>query len=161
VQLALGRSVVLAYGPRIPVPAGWRWHDFGRIRFAAPASWAVERNAWWGGCSPDVAPRTVLLSTAAARFGPDCAGLLSEAVTPGVVVATGQFAAAEAASNATVASCLRLHGMRACLLRPGRDMWVNVAVFPAGAARPTLVEIGLVSPAATARAIFDSIRLAH
>ncbi len=155
---ALARSVALAHEPRVPVPAGWHWHDFGEIRFAAPASWAVERGALWDGCSPEVAPRSVLLSTSAVEFGPGCAESPTAQVAPGVVVGTGRYAAAEATSGAAPGACLRLDGMRACLLWPGQDRWLSVAVFPPGAAGPTLVQIGLVSPAATARAIFDSIR---
>lgn len=163
------RSVVLARGPRTPVPASWRWYDFGGIRFAAPASWAVERDAWWGawsgGCLYGVTAKTVRLSTAAVLSAPGCGGLPLataglEAAAPGVVIGAGRYAAAEIASDATAASCLRLGGMRACVLQAGPrdDALLKVAVFPPRAARPTLVEIGLAGFGATARAIFDSIR---
>jgi hypothetical protein len=160
------RSVMLAYGSRPSTPAGWRWHDAGGIRFAAPPSWVigVERDGWWVSCPYGVAPMAVLVRTSALRSAFGCGklprtGTGSSALLPaGVVVGAGPDAVTEIASGA-LALCWPLGDLRACALQPADNgALLRVAVFPPGTARPALVEIGLARSAVTAQEIFDSIR---
>ena len=156
------QSVKLAYSPRGHVPAGWRWHDIGGISIAAPASWAVTRSVRRH-CPDEVAPTTVVLSTATVRYVyvPGCSGSLLNKLrvhTNAQYAADDvRYAAAGPAPHPSVSLCQWLGGVRACVLWPGGSL-LKVAVFPPGAASPILIEIGPVSSAATARAIFDSIR---
>lgn len=157
-------SVVLAPGPAFAVPHGWRWHDFGGIRFAAPGAWKLERVRWWGSCaSRPVTPRTLRLSTATV-FG--CKGGMQTIVSlasswapvAGITVGAGRLATADATS-AAYRRCMRLHGIRACI--PQRGMltgeFLPLVLFPRGRPGPTLMDIGLAGTGATARTIFDSI----
>lgn len=159
------RSVALAVGKPAPVPAGWRWHRFGGIEFAAPAAWATERDTAWGGCPYGIAAGQVRLSTAATFSAPGCPGPLPtagfHAARPGVVVGAGRYSAGAAADVGRV-PCTPLHGLRACVLRPAPDAVLLVVVaFPPGRGLPTVVEIGLAGSGTTARAILDSIRPAR
>lgn len=166
---ASARLVVLTQAPRVSVPAGWRWYLFGGIRFATPASWVVERKGWWVSCPYGVAPMTVLMRSSALRAAYGCGRLswpdtprLAVTSTPGVIVGAGRYSLDEIAPDAMVSPCLRLAGMRACVLQPAyADLVLKVAVFPPGAAGPTLVEIGQGTSDATAQAILDSIRPAR
>lgn len=164
----LAHSLNLAYPPRVRVPAGWRWHHFGGIFLAVPASWATRRDARRGRCPDGGAPVTVVLGTATVRYVPGCLRLPQSSAGPlqkfkqlnkisdesGVVAG---YAAADVASNPTVSLCQRLDSVRACVLWPG-DSLLKVSVAWLGAAWRTVVEIRHVRSAATARAIFDSIR---
>lgn len=155
-------SVVLAGGRPLTVPHTWSWRDFGGLRFAVPASWRIEHDALWGGCSIGIAASTVRLSAASkfAAYGcplvqPDV-GML--AARPGIVVGTGRFAVQNARDGQKV-SCALQHGMRICILRPGRGSAVlTLLVYPHRAGRPVLVEIGLAGNGMTARTIYESIR---
>lgn len=158
------QAVLLAQERHLAVPVGWHWHDFGGIRFAAPASWVIEREGLWNGCPYGVAPMTVLLNIESLQsvFGcgkPPLAATsgLAGLFSTGVVVDAGRYAAAEIESAPTVAPYMWLGGMRMCVLQPGTNgMPLKVAVYPSESASPILVEIGLGSYA-TAKTIFDSI----
>lgn len=159
------QAVLLAQERYRAVPVGWRWHEFGGIRFAAPASWNLEREGSWVSCRYGVAPRTVLLTNAALRSAFGCGKLPAVAagelalVPEGIVVGTGRYTASEIRSGPT-GPCLRLGNLRVCVIQPGNDTQFKVAVYPPGSASPALVEIGLARSPATARTIFDSIRQA-
>src|SRR5258707_14710983 len=158
-------SVVLAPGPAFAVPRGWRWHDFGGIRFATPGAWRLARSDRWGSCdSRPVEPGTLLLSTAT-TFG--CRGGMemipplarSWAPTSGVTVGAGRLATADATPG-VYRRCIRLRGMRTCIPHEGMQVgeFLILVAYPRGRPGPTLVEIGLAGNGATARTIFDSIR---
>src|SRR5579859_1216197 len=157
-------SVVLARGPEFSVPRSWRWHDFGGIRFAVPASWLLEQSSTWdrGGCAGAywMDPRTVRLSTARSVLrqicpaAPDIAGFMI--AHQGVSVAAGRVARLD---SSQYDGCRFLHGLRACYLAsPYQDGLLDLAVFVPGRHEPTVVEVGLAGNGAIARTIFDSIR---
>jgi len=162
-------SVVLAPGRPFPVPSGWRWHDFGGIRFAAPGAWNLQRTDKWGSCDGrPVAAGTVRLS-AAATFG--CQGGIASPVplarfsapVAGLTVGAGRLAAlgVGALQSGMQAHCVRLRGMRACIPQEGMPQggeFLELIIYPPGRARPTVVDIGLAGTGATARTIFDSLR---
>jgi hypothetical protein len=155
-------SVVFARGPASPAPPGWRWRDFGGIRFAAPSGWHVERDKWWGGCSFGIAARTVRLSTATRLSAPSCVPFVptaqSLAARQGVVIGAGPWAVRHALQGEAT-SCRSRHGMRLCILAPGGGSAVlTLLAYPGGTGRRALVQIGLAGTGATARTIFDSIR---
>lgn len=157
------QSVVLSQRPPAPVPAGWRWHAFGGIKFATPAGWATERTRFWGSCNRrPLQPRpTVVLSLAARRpcitlgFLASLAG--SYAPQTGVAAGSGPLATADIAADGGN-SCMRLSGLRACVLRTGSaGVYLALAVHPTGL-RPVVLEIGLAGTGVIPRAIMDSIR---
>lgn len=159
-------AFLLTQGPSRSVPGGWRWHDFGGIMFAAPASWGLKREGPLVSCPSGVAPSTVLVSSAALSSVFGCgnlsmaaSGKLAAVLATGVVVGAGRYTATEIESAATLAPCLRLGDVRVCMLQPGNSgALLKVAVFPPGSATPALVEIGLARSPVTAQTIFDSIR---
>src|SRR5262249_6910467 len=138
-------SVVFAPGPEAAVPSGWRWHDFGGIRFAAPPPWPQERSVGWAGCPPALPPAT---STPAKTTTATPGGWVSRSLTagsltawPGVIVATGPFLQWPVPR---ASPCHRLHGLRACYSRPIYLGGVlDMSVYVPGSRRPTVVEIGL------------------
>jgi hypothetical protein len=153
-------SVVFAPGPEAAVPSGWRWHDFGGIRFAAPAAWPQERSVVWAGCPLAIQPVTVTLAKTTTAIAGSCspgsftAGSLT--AQPGVLVATGPFLQWPVPRGSP---CHRLHGLRACYSRPIYLGGVlDVSVYVPGRRRPTVVEIGLAGNGEVARTIYDSIR---
>jgi len=154
-------SVVLASGPEFPVPPHWRWHHFGGIRFAAPASWRVERSTIWGNCrgAYSMNPRTVQLSTARKVSGLRCA-LTPDVMGPGtlhqgVIVGAGRAARMD---SSRFDGCRKLHGVRACYSASiYQEGLLDVAVFVHGRHQPTVVQIGLAGNGVTARTIFGSI----
>lgn len=156
-------SVVLAGGPRFPVPRSWRWHNFGGIRFAAPGSWGLEKDDTWGDCHGPIQARTTRLTTATHFLALGCALVVPTAgwaaAIPGIVVAAGRFAAFApgALTYPLTASCTMLRGMRACA-DWSSGVLLALTIHPPGRPKPILVEIGLASTGATARMIFDSIR---
>jgi hypothetical protein len=160
-------SVALAPGPASTVPAGWRWHEFGGIRFAAPGGWNVERDNFWGYCGYPILPRVVRLSTATGLDASSCGGgpsftVRSTAARPGVVVVgAGRYAPQMTSSERPRAllHCAGRHGMRVCVQDPGSSgPLLTLLVRPPGRAKPILVEIGLAGNGEIARAIYDSIR---
>jgi hypothetical protein len=158
------RSVALAPGRRFPVPSAWRWHDYAGIRFAAPSRWRLMRTEEWGGCAGHaVLSQVVQLSSA--RL-PGClpvamgTGLArSYAPVAGVTVGAGRLVTGDLGSGLN-RLCLRLHGLRACVLQQGMlaGELLALVVFPHGRQGPTEIDIGLAGTGATARAILDSIR---
>jgi len=153
-------SVVFAPGREAAVPSGWRWHDFGGIRFAAPAAWPEERSVVWAGCPLAMQPVTVTLAKTTTAIAGSCspgsftAGSLT--AQPGVVVATGPFLQWPVPRGSP---CHRLHGLRACYSRPIYLGGVlDMSVYVPGLRRPTVVYIGLAGNGEVARTIFDSIR---
>ncbi len=147
-------SVVLAPGPRFPVPRSWRWHEFRGIRFAAPGGWALVRNGHWG-CSPASAQDAVILIPAANFRRPRCPAVLPTAGQMtghvGVLVAAGP--------NRGYGDCKIRRGLRTCYVMPAfGDQRLDVAVDIPGRDRATLVQIGLGGSGAIPRAIVESIR---
>ncbi|MGI9009521.1 MAG: hypothetical protein ACR2FU_25585 [Streptosporangiaceae bacterium] len=156
-------SVVLDPGRTSVVPRGWRWHDFGGIRVAAPATWSVRRDSWWGGCFPGIAVartielnRATRISAASCPFAPPIAGAI--AARAGIVVGAGRLAVGNARSGQKV-TCRKRFGGQVCILRPGLASSVlTLLVDPGPGRRPALVELGLAGSGAIPRAILDSIR---
>ena len=156
------RSVVLARGPAFAVPGGWRWNEFGGIRFATPASWAVQRYDSWGGCGYNVAARTVWLNDATKLRIASCpapavtAG--GTAANPGIEVSIGRYGAA--GYTATAAVCQMAGRARLCVLAVQNDNWglLDFLARVPGGRWPALIQLGLAGSGATARTIFDSIR---
>lgn len=156
-------SVVRARGPEFPVPPAWRWHRFGGIRFAAPASWRLERDDTWGDCGSPIIARTTRLTTATHAVVHGCIPFSSTAgsvaAIPGVVVATGRYSALASGplTYPLTARCATSHGMRTCA-NWSTSALLALTIFAPGRPKPILVEIGLAGTGATARTIFDSIR---
>lgn len=154
-------SVVLAPGPRFPVPASWRWHDFGGIKFAAPGAWRVVRSRLWFTCWDVVYPalsvelvtasRRVLMSCSVPR---DIAGVLRP--SQGVAVGFGRYASLYDAASEV--GCRRLHGLRACFYWPSLGRPLELAVLVPGRDKPTVLDVGLAGNGAEARTIVESIR---
>jgi hypothetical protein len=154
-------SVVLAAGPLSSVPGGWRWHVFGGIRFAAPASWQLTRSTTWGSCfgAFSMDPGTVTLSAAVRVLALSCPAMPDLVrlwpLPQAVIVGAGRVARLDASQYD---GCRILHHLRACYSASiHNDGLLDVAVFVPGRHRPTIVEIGLAGSGATARTIFDSI----
>lgn len=154
-------SVVLAPGPRFPVPHSWRWHDFGGIRFAAPGAWPVVRSRLWFTCWDVVYPalsvelvtasRRVLMSCSVPR---DFAGFLRP--SHGVAAGFGRYASLY--DTASEIGCRRLHGLRACFYWPSPGRPLELAVFVPGRGKPTVLDVGLRGTGLEARTIVQSIR---
>jgi hypothetical protein len=154
-------SVVLASGPQAMVPPGWRWHDFGGIRLAAPRAWRVLRSNLWFTCWDVVYPalsvelvtasRRVLMSCSVPR---DIAGFLRP--SHGVAVGFGRYAGLYDTSSEI--GCRQMHGLRACLYWPGPGRPLELAVFVPGQGKPTVVDVGLRGTGLEARTIVESIR---
>jgi hypothetical protein len=156
------RSVVLARGPAYAVPRGWRWDEFGGIRFATPAAWAVRRFNSWGGCGFNVVAKTVWLNDATKLVEVPCPAPAMTAggmaANPGIEVSTGRYGATGFASGR--AGCRTTSGARICVLAVQNDDWglLDVLVRVPGQRWPALIQIGLAGSGATARTIYDSIR---
>jgi hypothetical protein len=141
------------------LPAGFRWHEFGGIRFAAPAGWATERQYLWGYCSPAVYQGRVVLNAAddfaASTF---CLyGTLARDLVAkqGVVVAAGPYTPS---SNGQ--PCFHgMNGLRLyCLHYPeGFGTVYTLYLLPYGQKKATVMYIGIAGRGRIARAIIDSI----
>jgi hypothetical protein len=156
-------AVVLGPGRRTPVPASWRWHAFGGIKFAAPASWPTVPDKVWGWCGNGVPDQLVELNTArgdAILYCPDLAyDAKLQAGHLGIQVGAGP-AAGQLTGPAAI-SCARSRGLRICVQPPyGDEAVLTVSALPPGYSRPTIVLIGLAGDGEQARAIFDSIQAA-
>jgi hypothetical protein len=156
------RSVVLVRGPAFAVPRGWRWHEFGGITFATPASWAVQRYNSWGGCGYNVAANNVWLNNATklriASCPPPAATAGGTSANPGIEVSTGRYGAAGYAS--VQMDCRAASGARVCVLAVQNDNWglLELLVRVPGQRWPAFIQLGLPGSGATARTIYDSIR---
>jgi hypothetical protein len=159
-------SVAFAPGPASATPRGWIQYTYGGIQVAAPATWKLQQDKTWGMlCRTGLVPDMVRLSAADKLMVTSCLPLISSAGglqgRPGVAVAVGRYAVQEAASPGYV-RCIRLHALRACIFRDSNGgTALNLAAFPAGQARPTVIVIGLAGSGAISRAILDSIRSAN
>jgi hypothetical protein len=153
-------SVVLARGRPFPVPASWRWHDFGGIKFATPARWALVRNGRWD-CGGVYQASVVLL---AAHIAPDpgCVAPSDAAsITSvlGVIATTSRHAGRYSARKCAGYDGRKfLNGLRACYSGYSGNSDEPLYVFIPGRQRATLVLIGLAGDGVVARTIFDSIR---
>jgi len=150
---------VLAAGPKSALPAGWRWHVFGGIQFAAPAGWPVERTRGWDSCSPSVIPDTVLLSTANTSMQLPCGPRpgLARFVggQPGIVVGAGPLVPRPV--GYLCPGLLVRHGF--CYDEPSAFGTV-FTLFQRirGQRKATIMYIGLSGTGITAQTIYDSIR---
>jgi hypothetical protein len=156
------RSVVLGPGPAFAVPRGWRWHEFGGIKFATPAAWTVQRYKSWGGCGYNVAAGNVWLNNATKLMIASCPGpnetAGGTAANPGIEVSTGRYGAAGWSTVPMV--CRAASGARVCVLAVQNDNWglLELLVRVPGQRWPALILLGLAGSGADARTIFDSIR---
>ena len=150
-------SVVLERGRHLPVPSGWRWHDFGGIRFAAPARWQTIKGRVWNPCfARTVTPRAVKLVHATLAVAFSCADVGGGTrPTSGVQVGAGRYVAPHWYSRY---GCRSLHGLHACFAMAGLGAPLELVVDVPGRHKPTVVDIGLAGNGAEARTIFESIR---
>jgi hypothetical protein len=153
-------SVVLAPGPRFPVPRSWRWHEFRGIRFPAPGGWALVRNGHWG-CSPASAQDAVILIPSANFRRPRCPAVLPTAGQMtghvGVLAAAGPYLSE---GTRQFDACTLRHRVRLCYSEPSLGV-LDLAVFVLGRQRATTVNIGLAGDGVVGRTIFDSVRAAN
>ena len=149
--------VVLERGRRLPVPSGWRWHDFGGIRFAAPAQWQTIKGRVWNPClAAIVTPRAVKLVHATLAVAFSCADVgVGTRPSRGVQVGAGRYVAPHWSSRY---GCRSLHGLHACFAMAGLGAPLELVVDVPGRHKPTVVDIGLAGNGAEARTIFESIR---
>lgn len=153
-------SVVLAPGPALKVPSGWRWHRFGGIRFATPGTWRVVRSRFWYPCWNVVYPtQSVKLVTATRRALTNCNAPLDIAgfMQPGrgVVVGFGQYVGLYDPRHEI--GCRQVRGLRACLYWPSVGRPLELAVYIPGRREPTVVDVGLRGNGLEARVIVESI----
>ena len=155
-------AVILSRQTR-PVPVSWRWYSFAGLRFAAPANLpSVTSDDFTEGCPgvvPGLAPE-VVLSTATNALSPSCI-LLSASVSSvhysdGSFVVSGPYQSVPLPKKSY--SCLRLHGLRACLMSSNYGGVLEVVVAVPGRSRPTLVDIGLAGDGMVAKTILYSLR---
>ncbi len=160
----LRRSPLASLGgrPRAVLPAGFRWREFGGIKFAAPAGWDDRHGTVSAACTVNVAPRTVQLTNSLPISGLDCAPLeafradyLSHA--EGLVVMSGHAPPTPPASWPCVRS---LYGLRlVCAQAPtGADTVYTLYLLPYGQRRATIMYFALGGSEETERAIIESIR---
>jgi hypothetical protein len=160
-------SVVLGRGPAGPVPAGWTWHRFGGVRFAAPRSWHTQRGSQWATCGTGLVPGTLLLvdATQPPAYLP-CPYPIptadAELARPGLTVVTGKYAAKSVAQG--FARCRALRGVRICLssVTGQGGFFSGVLIFSVSRTHQqpaVFFLLGLSGSGTRARAIFDSIRL--
>lgn len=157
-------AVVLGPGRRTPVPASWRWHAFGGIRFATPAGWPTLHQKVWGWCGSGVPDQLVELNTARRDAIMSCPDLAYDAKRQagqlGIQVGAGP--AAGKLTGPTAISCSDSRGLRICVQPPyGDQVVLTVSVRPPGRSQPTIVLIGLAGDGKQSRAIFDSIQAAR
>jgi hypothetical protein len=146
-------------GPAVrPLPAGFRWHVFGGIKFAAPASWAVQRQPNWGFCWPGVNENTVVLSSAKVATGIGClphSGILALYAYAhlGISVAAGPQ------TPSTGEDCGTVRGTRwICDYTPaGFNPVYRLYMRPPGQGKPTVIYVGAAGSGAIATKIIDSI----
>jgi hypothetical protein len=142
------------------LPAGFRWHEFGGIRFAAPAGWATEHRYLWGYCSPAVDPGKVLLNTAtdvpsmACLYGvPDQARYF--VAQQGVTVGAGPWAPGPNGQpclpNTNGLRLYCIHGLE------GFGTVYTLYLQPFGQKNATVMYIGIAGSGRIAKAIIDSI----
>ena len=159
-------SVVLGRGLAGAVPARWRWHRFGGIRFAAPRSWNVQREHQWATCGTGVIPQSLLLIDATRPPAvlpcpfpfPTAA---AERAEPGLTVVTGKYAAKSVAEK--FGRCRVRRGTRVCLSSVTGQGGLTSGVLIFSVSRPdqhgaTFFLLGLSGSGTRARSIFGSVR---
>ena len=142
------------------LPPGFRWHEFGGIRFAAPAGWATKHNYLWGYCSPTVDPGKVLLNSASDVPSMACFyGLPDQArdlvAQQGVTVGAGPFA-----PGPNGQPCFKnTKGLRLYCIHPpeGFGTVYTLYLLPFGQKKATVMYIGIAGRGRIAKAIIDSI----
>ena len=149
-------SVVLERGRHLPVPSGWRWHDFGGIRFAAPAQFRTIKSRVWYPCRAAIlSAQAVELVHATKDVEFSCSPAVDLISSHGVVVGAGRYVAQHWSSRY---GCRSLHGLHACFAMAGLGAPLELVVNVPGRHKPTVVDIGLAGNGAEARTIFESIR---
>ncbi|HEY3902987.1 MAG TPA: hypothetical protein VGM14_03625 [Streptosporangiaceae bacterium] len=151
----------LSGSPQAALPTGFRWHEFGGIKFAAPANWASRHGTVAAACSPSIAPDTVVLSTT-----PPIGGLLCAPYAPvpagylggpqGIVVI-----AAPQASPPPARKCIASdREMRRFCAQPPDGLGTVYTLYlqPTGQKKATVMYIGVGGRGRFARKIIDSIR---
>ncbi len=151
-------SVVRAAGKPTAVPAGWRWHEFAGVRFAAPASWPLDDH---GGapCQYGVTSDTVIATRDRALvYNCPAEFLVAGTFVPklGVEILAGP--ANPGYYDKDVTGCLRRHGLSICTSPTASSGAVlYLVVRRPGIAKATDVLIGLAGTGAIARTIYHSI----
>jgi hypothetical protein len=161
-------SVVLRRGPAGRVPSSWTWRRFGGVRFATPRSWSLQHADQWATCGTGLVPQTLLLldATRPPLYLPCPLSIptaTAEQAEPGLAVVTGKYAAKSVGED--YPSCRVRYGVRVCLssVTGQGGFFGGVLIF--SVSRPhqhaaTFFLLGLSGSGASARAVFDSVRLA-
>jgi hypothetical protein len=142
------------------LPTGFRWHEFGGIRFAAPAGWATGHQSLWDYCSPAVTLGRVLLNSA--RDVPSTACIYGTpaparyfVAQQGVVVGAGRYS-----PRSNGQPCFQeTKGLRLyCIHEPeGFGTVYTLYLLPFGQKKATVMYIGIAGRGRIAKAIIDSI----
>lgn len=150
-------SVVLEAGPRLPVPHTWRWHDFGGIRFAAPAQWRTLKSRVWYPCWAAInSTEAVELVHATRDVAFSCSSFFGgTSPSRGVVVGAGRYVSSHRPPDY---GCRSLRGLRACFAMPSPGAPLELVVDVPGRHKPTVVDVGLAGNGVEARTIVESIR---
>jgi hypothetical protein len=142
------------------LPPGFRWHEFGGIRFAAPATWATEHRYLWGYCSPAVDPGKVLLNSASDVPSMTCPyGVPDQAsyfvAQQGLAVGAGPYAPGPSGQP-----CFKnTKGLRLYCIHPPEGFGTVYTLYlqPFGQKKATVMYIGIAGRGRIAKAIIDSI----
>jgi|HubBroStandDraft_1064217.scaffolds.fasta_scaffold90021_2 hypothetical protein len=158
-------AIVLRTRPAGRVPAGWTWHRFGGIRFAAPRSWNSQREDQWATCGTGQVPQSLLLIDATKPPASlPCPYQIPTAAAdeaqPGLTVVTGKYAAKSVEEDFT--HCHVRRGARICLssITGQGGLYGGVLIF--SVSRPnrsaaTFFLLGLSGTGTNPRVVFDSI----
>ena len=160
-------SVVLGKGRASVVPAGWAWHRFGGVKFAAPRRWHLHRQTQWATCGTGLVPSSlVLIDAIKPPLALPCPFPFPYAeyfeAQPGLTGVTGKFAARSVGEHFT--RCQLRHGARICLAAVTGQGGFRSGVLIFSVSRPhhhpaAFFLLGLSGSGARARAIFDSTAL--
>jgi hypothetical protein len=150
-----------APGLRAALPAGFRWYEFGGIKFAAPAAWPARHETVAAACYPRVEPGRVTLSSRDPIYGLLCAGFATVhagylAHKSGIVVLS-----LPVDRSLPARSCARSHRKvrQFCVqgLEGFGDEYTLYLRRP-GQKKMATVYVGLAGGGEVAQAIIDSIR---
>ena len=164
----LRRSLIADARPqsRATVPAGFRWQEFGGIKFAAPAARPVRHGTIGAACEPLVAPGNVGLSSTEPIGGLLCAGFAIVhagylAHRSGVVVISLPVTHGPASHRLPPGSCARSYhkvGQFCVQELDGFNTEYTLYLYRPGQKKLSTMYVGLGGGGEVAQAIIDSIR---
>jgi hypothetical protein len=160
-------AVVLAKGPVSTVPAHWTWHQFGGVKFAAPAAWHLSHEKRWATCGTGQwADSLLLINAVKPPLALPCPAWLpyasAIAAQPGLTVVTGKYAARSVGEKFT--KCQVRDHARICLATVTGSGGFLGGVLIFTVSRPhhkpsAYFLLGLSGAGARPRAVFDSLTL--